>query len=398
MKTLKLPFGNKYTNFTNSIPVALKNKIETTCKLHVESIVANQSNGASGAHMFTGTMKAINPKPDNVIIKLWTVPINHVYDETHTSSCLDGEWKIYTYLIPFLFFNFITPNVLIPTESGVCSCNQLKDGIQMDIPKKNIAKYIMTPRIKYSVFKLRSTINMTDIYFQTLFTLAAFNKIGMRHNDCHLNNIRVVQSKTTPFYIRYKLKNVDVYCTTKNLAVLYDFDRCGIESKLVEIVKFKNLCTTYPNGLVCNTIHQCDTNVAGVRDMLILTYYIFNYLELPMRTFFYEKFFTHNANSKAYFKKYVQFDDKNMLIDLEKSDAHDFLFYNLPDSKLVMYPSIDTVLNYPHFLEMCAQFAPTLRVSKNTDQGTQTYATYSFYDLSKQRLATMYKNFVDLEK
>ncbi len=385
--------ANRSTNFTDAIKVAKDNALQIDCKLNVKSVKEFQNDGLSGAGIFNAMMQSINKNKSNVVIKMWKVYENYNFKKTTALSCLDGEWKIYTYIMPFLFFENITPNVLIPIDSGICTAQELKPHIQnINMDYTEIAKYVTTPFIKDSFVTFlnckKNKVDTTDIYFQTIFTLAAFAKIGLRHNDCHTNNIRIIDCYKNPFKIAYKLKFTTIYCTTNHLSILNDFDRTGVYPPISKLTDIINLCTV-KGGYYCEGLNQCDANVGGKRDLLIFSYYMFNTLEKPLRKFIYEKFFTYSPAARAHFTNFIVFDKNKLYIDYAKSYSHEFLFMNLTDKKLfTMYVDIDTFLNYPEFLQIIVNTSPSL---KTNVENTKDFGIYTFYDID---ITQKYKHFV----
>lgn len=374
---------DKSTNFTDSIKInklGAKTYTTKTCNIQVESFKPLSHNmGISGAGIFLGMMKAVNKQSPNVVLKLWKY--NTKIGLHNQLECLDAEWNIYTYIIPFMFFSNMTPNVLFPIESGTCKLNELTKIItNVKMTNQEVAKFILTPYIKYSLVDIFNSkqyykqIDIRNIIFQLIYTIGAFNKMGMRHNDCHTNNIRIVPCPTNPFKICFKVKKTLVYALVPFLAVFNDFDRTSIGSPISNVTKLKNPCTA-PGGYYCNYIHQCDTYVGGARDMLIVVFYTYDGMDPEMRHYFYTKLFTSTSWAKNHLSTYVKFKHTGE-IDWTFT-AHDkFLYTKLSDNDLVKYfPNVDSILNDPQFLNLC--FASS--TMKPTADDTSAYKVYDFY-------------------
>jgi serine/threonine protein kinase len=72
-----------------------------------------------------------------------------------------------------------------------------------------------------------------QILFQILFTLAWFERIGLKHGDLHTSNI-MIQKLDTPVTLSYKIDNQVVSFQTTKIVKIIDFDRACIYHSQVE--------------------------------------------------------------------------------------------------------------------------------------------------------------------
>ena len=370
--------NNRSSNFTDTLKLSKGNLVNTDCKLHITSVKELNSTGASGAGIFSAVLQ--NSKND-VIIKIWKVDEKHVFKNHELLSCLDGEWNIYTYIIPYIFNNKLCPNVLIPIDSGICHVNELKPKIaKINMTTTEIAKYITTAYVPESLntfmYNDKKDKDMITIYFQTIYTLATMNKIGMRHNDIHTGNVRILECAKKPFKLAYTLKNKVIYCNTKHLCLLNDFDRSGISTGLAKKFNIRNLCTE-TNGYQCKYVHQCNTSDGGRRDLIVFSYYILNSLPRTMRLYIISDILCSTKPAQMHFIKYVAFDDKNVTIDYGKSKNHEYLYFKLSEKQIYkMYPDIEKIINSNNFIFLCTKLSSNLKL-KVSDQ--QDYDVYNLY-------------------
>lgn len=369
--------NNRKTNFTDTLKLAKGNLANTDCKLHITSVKELNSAGASGAGIFSAILQ--NSKND-VVIKIWKVDEKHIFKNHELLSCLDGEWNIYTYIIPYIFNNKLCPNVLIPIDSGICHVNELKPKIaKINMTQTEIAKYITTAYIPESLNGFmygKKTKDMVDIYFQTIYTLATMSKIGLRHNDIHTGNVRILECTKKPFKLAYTLKNKVVYCDTNHLCLLNDFDRSGISAKLSKKFNIRNLCTE-TTGYQCKHVHQCNTDDGGRRDLVIFSYYVLNNLPRTMRLYVISDILCPTKAAQVHFIKNVVFDDKNVTIDYGKSKNHDFLFFKLTDNQVYkMYPDIEKIVNSNNFLFLCTKLSSSLKLKVANEKDYDVYNLY----------------------
>ena len=381
-------------NFIDAIKMSRSRLFDTRCNMNVLDI-KKITNTKIGARIFYGTNNKLNENKNNVIIKLWS--FNSKYKPTseqiamfknfglpivdEDNDCLEGEWSIYTFIMPLLFSMKASPNFLIPIESGTCTYSELDKSMadKLGVSDTEITKYTITPYIKESVDSHKYL--ELDLYFQVVYTLAMFAHMGLRHNDCHTGNVRIVNRKT-PFKLAYKLKYRTVYCKTNNIAVVYDFDRMGVNNPVKSVTKITNHCSTSkaPN---CVSYYQCDSLIGGRRDLLIFSYYIFNKVPQMMKDYIYRKILAPTEWAKAHFEKYIAV-DANLNINYSLSHPHDFLHTYLSDDNIIKYYThVNTVLNDDKFIDMC--------LSGKTHANLNEYKVYSFYNITKEDLVKKYQ-------
>lgn len=71
------------------------------------------------------------------------------------------------------------------------------------------------------------------ITFQVLYTIACFERVGLKHNDLHLNNI-FVQTSEEPYELNYEINGEIVSFLTTKLVKIIDYDRSCIYDINVE--------------------------------------------------------------------------------------------------------------------------------------------------------------------
>lgn len=322
------------------------------------------------------------------------------YDETknYEHPCLNAEWDIYTYIIPYLFFEQITPNVLLPLETGTCTSKDIDQRMKtFKIKEGHVAKYIVTPFLEHPLYyfaytKYSSPSIITNMFFQIVYTLAAFAKIGLRHNDSHMMNVRVLESSSEPFKILYVLRDVKMYCTTKYMGLLYDFDRTGLYEPVSDVTKIQNPCTL-PDYKYCNDFNQCATDIKSIRDLIISSYNVYNLSPPSLKKFIYHNIFSFTEEATKHFKKYVIF-NRNGDIDFVKSKNHLFMFSIFNDNEIVKYyPTIDYILNSPEFISICIS-SSDLTLSTIAPVKSSEYAKYSFYDKTNSSIKKTLQSFL----
>lgn len=117
------------------------------------------------------------------------------------------------------------------TEENETLMRELKDEIKYDtnnldflvtekaINAKTLEKWIKTnPEVKQ--FK--------SVLFQILYTFEVFNRLGFRHNDCHLENVLIedLTDSAVPESSTYVIDGINFNLPTKsNFVKIFDFDR-----------------------------------------------------------------------------------------------------------------------------------------------------------------------------
>jgi hypothetical protein len=71
------------------------------------------------------------------------------------------------------------------------------------------------------------------ITFQVLYTIACFERVGLKHNDLHLNNI-FIQNYEEPAELNYQIGEQVISFNTTKLVKIIDFDRSSIYHEDVE--------------------------------------------------------------------------------------------------------------------------------------------------------------------
>ena len=179
-----------------------------------------------------------------IVLKVSLIP-----KDTSLDNSLLIEQDIYKNIVNRLLKNKITPHLVALIDSFVC--NNFMDLIKLH-PKaieqlNKIYEFKSRSGVKMFEFYYRDRANIMvlernhgftlskriadlpaqqikSLVFQVLYTLAAFNKVGLTHNDIHMGNI-LVQDTNVPEFIDY-ITDYGVYHvpTYGLLAKIYDFD------------------------------------------------------------------------------------------------------------------------------------------------------------------------------
>jgi hypothetical protein len=161
------------------------------------------------------------------VIKVWSTG----------TSCLGAEYLIYKYITPYLYYNKVCPNVLIPIQVGTTKKRDFEKYMtdtqyKKLLHNKNVT-YIVTPYFKSHLEGFLNKINykkhLSFIIFTIMFNIAGYTRIGLKHNDLHKQNIRINELKE-PIKTFYKVGS-NYISTTSNLElVIFDFDRAGLDN------------------------------------------------------------------------------------------------------------------------------------------------------------------------
>jgi hypothetical protein len=166
-----------------------------SCDIKVDKMTERSKHSQSVAKIYIA--KTILSKSTDLIIKMW---IND--NSSGDIRCLNAEWAIYRYVIPFLFYRLITPCVLIPFQTGKCTAKDFTNKIRPLIHKLNSnekspvlsnVRYIATPNIPMSLYNFLNQNNseirhgmksdmMYALMFHLVYTVTAFAALGLRHN------------------------------------------------------------------------------------------------------------------------------------------------------------------------------------------------------------------------
>ena len=230
----------------------------------------------------------VNVARRDIILKLSFQAVKDSLDNS-----LQIEVDIYDKIINRLLIDKYTPNVMLCV--GVFQCddflqditnklakdpmNKLLEDIvgQMDVIEKterrNIKIYrepsiynlkrvnvLMLERGKGMTFgdwskESKSIREWKSVLFQILYTLKVFNKIGLRHNDIHLDNIWIETLSNEKEMIYFVDENTYYMINTTNLVKIFDFDLSTVSkssvskssvSKIMENTKLTNdFCDSY---------------------------------------------------------------------------------------------------------------------------------------------------------
>ena len=147
------------------------------------------------------------------------------------------EVQIYSDFINPLIKHKITPHVIpligYSFESSKSSRNvMLLKNIQPQINGLNRYADILKSKSLTLTFILNNFLNK-KIFFQLVYTLAAFEQVGIQHNDLHLNNIMIETLEKEISYVGYIISSkIMVFVrNVKFLPRIYDYDRSSVFGK-----------------------------------------------------------------------------------------------------------------------------------------------------------------------
>ncbi len=369
-----------------------------SCDIKVDKMTERSKDSQSGANIYMAKAKPILSNSNELIIKMW---IND--NNSWQVHCLNAEWAIYKYIIPFLFYKLITPCVLIPFQTGECTAHDFTNKIRPLIQKLNPnvkspsivshVRYIATPNIPMSLYDFLTKDNseiqhgmksdmMYALMFHLVYTVTAFAALGLRHNDCHIANIRIVcypnqnqNQNPANFRMGFKLQDgkTRVYSTLPIHPVFFDFDRMGVDNQLWP-AEYHNVCT-HASTPYCN-IGQCSESIDGRRDLLIIVVNMYNYLHPDLKTYLLDNVLTGTRERLNRFNKYMIYHNDNTIHFVNQQGYENFVFRDLTDDVVVkLYPKSSTILNDPVFLRLCTTKSAYMQKSESVKNN---YTMYSY--------------------
>jgi hypothetical protein len=215
-------------------PLFVNEKIYPSIKL-----ISNPQDSASGSAVYL----LYNRKREGSILKL-----NFIFnkkDFNDLGSFPATEDKIYK-MMNTLVKKRITPHVIMRMDSLRVRTEDLVDKTIIPFMQPVYGIYAMlnetsSANVKITtlgdfVLKLLNVNSLTknekkevllNILFQILYTLEAFNNIGLKHNDLHINNILIFEEPRSSKYIQYilsdgrKVNLAHIGFTAR----IFDFDR-----------------------------------------------------------------------------------------------------------------------------------------------------------------------------
>jgi hypothetical protein len=173
---------------------------------------------------------------DHVIAKLSFYPLDSYYD-TYNYQIVEAQ--IYEHVLHNLLQ--YTPHIpkwymTINGEFDFKNSNLSVSG--WDCPKKwnlNHAQSLVIEHVGstdlYSVWSQLE--DNPKIIFQVLYTIACFERVGLRHNDLHTGNIMISKLRK-PITLSYEIQGKIISFQTTNLVKIIDYDRSCIYSDKVE--------------------------------------------------------------------------------------------------------------------------------------------------------------------
>lgn len=238
--------------------------------LNVERMISEEEEKISGGEsiLLFGTL-LFNKKK-----KLTEVPVVCKLTLTAIKDELWFESIIYTKFISYLMFNNHSMHFMQPY--GMWECKDVKKMIDSwkSKEKEKINKYytrVVKDRISPSTVwrflvmergsgtvwndymrNIKNDIEFKSVIFQVLYTLECMNRLGLRHNDLHNENLWIDTSFSG--YLCYEIEETTFKVPiTNNFVKIFDFDRAGISltdlGKSVFDVSENNtldwLCKTY---------------------------------------------------------------------------------------------------------------------------------------------------------
>lgn len=322
------------------------------CDIHIDHLIRKLTSGASGAKTYAAYVARIT---SDVSVKIWGINENLAQNK-----CLSAEWLIHTFIVPFLFYTRLTPCVLIPFQSGACSVQvltpALRDRASLVADNRRL-RYIVSPYIESSLGdyldKRRGEENpyIHSIFVQVVYTIAALASVGLRHNDLHLSNIRIGTQGRKKYKFAFRLPTGRMlYHATPRVPVILDFDRMGVDTRWGP--QLRNACTMTGHG-VCADYNQCDTDLGGRRDLLMVATQMFNDLPLPLREYVRTHILMGTRARDARFREHMSMDNDYCEIDWSDSNYHDFVSVELTDKDAIrLYPGAEDILTDPEFLDI----------------------------------------------
>jgi hypothetical protein len=318
------PSRSRRINFTNTYGIGARSKrrnrfvkssVKDIFKLNTKypllvnpklypsiQLISNPQDSASGAAVYL----LHNHKREGFILKL-----NFIFnkrDFNDLGSFPATEDKIYK-LMNELVKKRITPHVITRMDSLRIKTNDLDDKTIIPPMKNSVyGIYAMlnetsSHNVKlttlYDFFKKLQNIGsltnevkyeiILNILFQILYTLEAFNKIGLKHNDLHMGNILVFEEPRSNKYIQYILSNgrkvnlEHIGFTTR----IFDFDR-SCKKKISKSRDFNYAIEPSNKQIYAGIGQTCIPNAKF--DTYKLLYSLVNLLEPIIGDLFYEFF------------------------------------------------------------------------------------------------------------
>lgn len=181
---------------------------------------------------------------DHVIAKLSFYPLDSYY---HTENYQIVEAQIYEHVLHHLHKH--TPHLpkwYMTIRSEFDFKNSNLNISKWECPKKWNVNYAQSLIIEHigstDLFSIWSQIgDNPKVVFQVLYTIACFERVGLKHNDLHTGNIMICQLDN-PITLSYEIQGKVISFQTKNLVKIIDYDRACIYSDKVE-----------RNGYLCDT-------------------------------------------------------------------------------------------------------------------------------------------------
>ncbi len=321
------------------------------CDMNIDKVIRKLDSGESSAGAYEGYVDLIK---SNVAIKIWFDKLN-----SENGKCLSAEWMVYTFIMPFLFYTHVTPCVLIPYQSGACASQDLSADLRSRFAQHgNKLRYIVAPYIEESLGNYLDSLPgeskyAYSIFFQLTYTISALANVGLRHNDLHLENIRIGSHNKRVFRFAFKLENGKImYNVTPLMVVIFDFDRMGVDKRWGTTLR--NICTR-TGSEYCADFNQCETCIDGRRDLLMVTTQMFNDCPGPLREYLMRRILAGSPARLERFRKHMSMahDKYGDYIDWPKSNYHNFVSIRLSDEGVGrMYPKASDVLHDPEFLRL----------------------------------------------
>jgi hypothetical protein len=172
---------------------------------------------------------------EGVIIKLSFEPYSKKYNsqfvETQIYQNVLKKLRYNTPHLPKLYGvrNFETEEISDRERARID--NWGSDGnFDMDVGQILVVKNV-GPTSLWSVWE--EECDNPHITFQVLYTIACFERVGLKHNDLHLNNI-FIQISDEPYELNYEINGEIVSFLTTKLVKIIDYDRSCIYDKDVE--------------------------------------------------------------------------------------------------------------------------------------------------------------------
>jgi hypothetical protein len=223
---------------------------------------------------------------------------------------------------------------------------------------------------------------MYALMFHLVYTVTAFAAMGLRHNDCHTDNIRILcdpNPNRSNFKLGFQLEDdkTRVYSDLPIVPIFFDFDRMGVDPRRWP-KKYQNVCThqiTANNKNSFADIGQGNKSIDGRRDLLIIAIQLYKYLPQDFQTYLLDKVLAGTPQRLKRFNDHLKLNYDNTII-MSQRGYENFIFRTLSDEEAVkLYPRSSAILHDPKFLALCTKKTVYMQKFEYSKYG---YTMYSY--------------------